>query len=144
MSHSGRWYVRSLLLLSCESSVAPVGVFQFQTWQNGTPRPRNVFATQIVTGGLWDPEGCPSNPKLMKTVLPTLLLELMATSALRLIASDAYSTHYCTSYEKVGWSLSVRCDMHLNLFIYKASLLGSCHHIYLLCFNGPLVLIIVQ
>ena len=35
-----------------------------------------------------------------------------------------------------SWVVSVRCDRHLNLFIYKAPLLGSCHHIHLQCFTG--------
>ena len=46
-------------------------------------------------------------------------------SALRFITEEAYNTHHCTLYEKVGWiSLSARRDLHLFLFIYKA-LLGK-------------------
>ena len=48
-------------------------------------------------------------------------LDSVYHSALRFITGDPYSTHHCTLYNKVGWSsLSVRRDLHLHLFTYKA------------------------
>ena len=50
-------------------------------------------------------------------------LDAVYHSALRLITEEAYGTHHCTLYEKVGWtSLSARRDLHLFLLIYKAFL----------------------
>ncbi len=48
-------------------------------------------------------------------------LDSVYHSALRFITGDSYSTYHCILYEKVGWaSLTVRCDSHWFLFIYKA------------------------
>ena len=49
------------------------------------------------------------------------LLDSVFHSALRFITGDAYDTHHCVLYEKVGWSsLKERRDAHWHIFIYKA------------------------
>ena len=49
------------------------------------------------------------------------LLDSVFHSALRFITGDAYDTHHCLLYEKVGWSsLKERRDAHWHIFIYKA------------------------
>ena len=54
---------------------------------------------------------------------PTTLEPLKTAyhSAIRFITGDAYRTHHCLLYDKVGWlSLENRRAFHLYLFIFKA------------------------
>ena len=53
------------------------------------------------------------------------ILDPVYHSAIRFITDDAYQTHHCNLYDKVGWpSLSKRRDIHWYLFIFK-SLIGK-------------------
>ena len=53
------------------------------------------------------------------------MLDPVYHSAIRFITGDAYQTHHCNLYDKVGWpSLSNRRDIHWYLFIFK-SLVGK-------------------
>ena len=50
-------------------------------------------------------------------------LDAVYHSALRFITGDAFTTHHCRLYGKVGWpSLAKRREQHCILFIYKALL----------------------